>query len=207
MVKWQCLFVPHVLVSMTHQTNSLEPLRYVKGCCSETTVEPNPPGYSNDHLFTKADNPCSGNTTLSTQREAVSELPQPVCNSRTQTVAEKSSVSQPDDYTEPEEERKTVGTVPNNAGRSNAMPRQGSWHHSLMTALLAGILAAQLFGFAKTGQSITKWQYKIEAPPDSLLRDDLEMWGDEGWEFVNARRATSTYGDSKYELIFRRPKE
>jgi hypothetical protein len=54
-----------------------------------------------------------------------------------------------------------------------------------------------------------KWEYKIESVPDSTFESGMSALGDEGWELVFARRASSGEGSSavfSYEMVFKRPK-
>ena len=76
----------------------------------------------------------------------------------------------------------------------------------VMIGLLAALLAAQLFGRTSTKTSTTNWEYKIESPYDTSFEYALERLGNQGWELVFARRATSEFGSPKYEMIFKRPK-
>ena len=47
------------------------------------------------------------------------------------------------------------------------------------------------------------WEYKVVAPSDFSLDRELNQLGEDGWELVSARRATS-YSTAKYEMIFKR---
>ncbi|WP_372717161.1 hypothetical protein [Novipirellula sp.] len=79
-------------------------------------------------------------------------------------------------------------------------------HIQAVILLLALLLAAQVFGFSKTKNASTKWEYTLESPSDTSFESSLERMGNQGWELVTARRATSTYGGASYEMIFKRPK-
>lgn len=72
--------------------------------------------------------------------------------------------------------------------------------------LLIALLAAQVFGFARTKTSTTSWEYRIESPSDTRLEASVDGLGKDGWELVFARRATSEYGGASYEMIFKRPR-
>jgi hypothetical protein len=55
-----------------------------------------------------------------------------------------------------------------------------------------------------------KWEYKIEAVPDIGFETRINNLGNEGWELVFARRASTgkELGDKtefSYEMIFKRP--
>lgn len=52
--------------------------------------------------------------------------------------------------------------------------------------------------------SMPRWSYRIVAPSDAELRQDLETAGNNGWEIVAARRAV-TKEVPAYELILKRP--
>lgn len=55
-------------------------------------------------------------------------------------------------------------------------------------------------------QKPIKWEYKIAEVPDTNFTEDMGKLGDEGWELVFARRASSENGEFSYEMIFKRPK-
>ena len=54
----------------------------------------------------------------------------------------------------------------------------------------------------------TRWEYRVEAPADDVLLQELNQLGASGWEVITARRATgedflgSRY--ASYEMIMRR---
>ena len=74
--------------------------------------------------------------------------------------------------------------------------------------LLTAMLIAQLFGLTSTKTSITHWEYTVESPSDVTLKKEFQRLGDEGWELVFARRASSEYREvTSYEMIFKRPKQ
>lgn len=64
-------------------------------------------------------------------------------------------------------------------------------------------LGAPVFGSLRP---TPKWDYRIESPSDKLFESEIKRLGDEGWELVTARRATSDYSGPSYEMIFKRPK-
>jgi len=80
------------------------------------------------------------------------------------------------------------------------------WHVYATPVLLGCLLAIHTFGLASNDLILKQWEYKIESPSDSLVLESLDNWGEDGWELVFARRATSSYSDPSYEMIFRRPK-
>ena len=52
----------------------------------------------------------------------------------------------------------------------------------------------------------TKWEYTIVSPSDYRFDIKMNKLGEDGWEIVNARRATSKWDDSViYEMILKRP--
>ncbi len=53
----------------------------------------------------------------------------------------------------------------------------------------------------------TRWEYTLESPSDVILQPSLERLGNNGWELVFARRASSELGSASYEMIFKRPKK
>jgi len=75
------------------------------------------------------------------------------------------------------------------------------WFAIILFVLLGGILTAQLVDL----DGLKQWEYAIHSPDDSGLDDRLELLGNQGWELVFARRASSSSG-AGYEMIFRRPK-
>ena len=74
-----------------------------------------------------------------------------------------------------------------------------------MTALAASACAA-LLGFIATKIASPRWEYEVVAPSDYEIDRVLEQKGQDGWEIVSARRATSSVGGgASYELILKRP--
>ena len=59
---------------------------------------------------------------------------------------------------------------------------------------------------ARKSWGTKKWEYWIATPSDAMLDRKLLQLGNQGWEMVTARRATSQFGGAKYEMIFKRPK-
>ncbi len=76
--------------------------------------------------------------------------------------------------------------------------------------IIIGLLViATLLGLWSNLKPSPKWEYKIEAVPDVAFESGMTTLGDEGWEAVSARRASSGEGKSavfSYEIIFKRPK-
>ena len=67
-------------------------------------------------------------------------------------------------------------------------------------------ISLMFFLFNCKPDSVTKWEYKIESPSDYTFKSEMNVWGEDGWELVFARRATSRgyKGDPMYECIFKR---
>jgi hypothetical protein len=78
------------------------------------------------------------------------------------------------------------------------------------TVLLLLILVAFVaWGYLKPAQ---RWEYKIETVADEQFSTEINKLGDDGWEMVFARRASSEVSDItkekpkfSYEMIFKRP--
>jgi hypothetical protein len=51
--------------------------------------------------------------------------------------------------------------------------------------------------------TLSKWEYKIATPYDSLFELEMNLLGKEGWELVTARRAGDTYS-VQYECILKK---
>ncbi|QDU47743.1 DUF4177 domain-containing protein [Gimesia panareensis] len=76
----------------------------------------------------------------------------------------------------------------------------------VLVILVASILVIQLLSIPLNASTAPQWEYKIVSPKDSVLTDELNELGAQGWEVVTARRA-SGYNDSfSYEMILKRPK-
>ena len=73
--------------------------------------------------------------------------------------------------------------------------------------LLGALVIFEWVKFAKIDDSIShvEYEYRIAFINDYLFDFDLKKIGNEGWEIINARRASSndTYG---YELILKKSK-
>jgi hypothetical protein len=86
--------------------------------------------------------------------------------------------------------------------QSNTSSIQGNWVILLLLVVIA-LLSFDLFG-SRIG-AVPKWEYRIESPSDSAFDTEMEKLGEEGWELVFARRATTSTGvTASYEMIFRR---
>ena len=75
--------------------------------------------------------------------------------------------------------------------------------------LVAQLLFIGIIQLVSLAHSITpsKWEYRLETPSDYRFEDTMKDLGDEGWELVNARRATSKYkSGASYEMIFKKKK-
>lgn len=73
----------------------------------------------------------------------------------------------------------------------------------LLLAVIADVTVWNSF------RPVTKWEYKVEAVPDLHFEEGVNVIGEDGWEIVFARRASSGEGSSanfSYEMIFKRPK-
>jgi hypothetical protein len=73
-----------------------------------------------------------------------------------------------------------------------------------LLAALVGMTAIQLF---RTGQSHSpdadQWTYIVAAPKDEDLVHTLNQLGNQGWEIVSTRRATSGDSSPAYEMILK----
>lgn len=74
------------------------------------------------------------------------------------------------------------------------------------TTIIVLLCIALGFPFLSWLRPVPKWEYHIASPSDLSLRESIDDLGAKGWEIVSARRATSSYGDPSYEIIFKRPK-
>ena len=76
-----------------------------------------------------------------------------------------------------------------------------------VTLLLAAqLLIIEIVHFASLMHSITprKWESRLVSPSAYLFDATMKDLGDEGWELVDARRATSKYKNgASYEMIFK----
>jgi Domain of unknown function (DUF4177) len=69
--------------------------------------------------------------------------------------------------------------------------------------LLLAALGMPVFGILRPVQ---QWEYRIEAPSDTVFLSTIDQYGSEGWELVTVRRASDSNGNMSYECIFKRPK-
>ena len=75
--------------------------------------------------------------------------------------------------------------------------------------LVVQLLIIGIIQFASLMHSVTarKWDYRLVAPSDYLFEGTMKDLGNEGWELVNARRATSKHKNgASYEMIFKKKK-
>ncbi|HYX71993.1 MAG TPA: hypothetical protein VE732_04425 [Nitrososphaera sp.] len=79
------------------------------------------------------------------------------------------------------------------------------------TLIIVLLMICTIFLAWHTFKPAQKWEYKTVAVPDYLHETQMGNLGQEGWELVFARRATSTsLGETEkpefsYEMIFKRP--
>jgi hypothetical protein len=97
-----------------------------------------------------------------------------------------------------------VPTVPTVSARRGPTRAQGM----VVIGLLIVLLGVQGWMLLRPPQ---KWEYKILPIADEIFTTQMQQLGDEGWEIVTARRAsTGPENSSKpifaYEIIFKRPK-
>ena len=61
--------------------------------------------------------------------------------------------------------------------------------------LVVQLLIIGIIQFASLMHSVTsrKWEYRLVTPSDYLFEATMKDLGNEGWELVNARRATSKH--------------
>ena len=72
-------------------------------------------------------------------------------------------------------------------------------------ALVGIFLILTINFFAGQKPQSVGWEYKIEAIPDLIFIESMNMYGKNGWELVSARRAVND-GTASYECIFKRVK-
>ena len=94
-------------------------------------------------------------------------------------------------------------TLTTNPLRRNLTAAQGTM---LLLLILVAFVA---WGYLKPAQ---RWEYKIQSIADEQFTTELNKLGDDGWEMVFARRASSEVSDIakekpkfSYEMIFKRP--
>ena len=71
------------------------------------------------------------------------------------------------------------------------------------------LLIIGIIQFVSLMHSVTarKWEYRLVTPSDYLFEATMKGLGNEGWELVNARRATSKHKNgASYEMIFKKKK-
>ncbi|KQC11119.1 MAG: hypothetical protein APR54_11260 [Candidatus Cloacimonas sp. SDB] len=73
--------------------------------------------------------------------------------------------------------------------------------------LLMIIIAFCCFFTLKSLKNKVAWEYKLESTSDYAFDDEINEYGNDGWELLFARRATSSYSDGAcYEMIFKQEK-
>lgn len=78
---------------------------------------------------------------------------------------------------------------------------------SLVAAnLVATALPLVLPASATPSYRYPSYEYKVVAPDDEKLMDELATAGDLGWDIVTARRAVGEGKGAAYEMILRRPR-
>ncbi|MGD0650264.1 MAG: DUF4177 domain-containing protein [Verrucomicrobiia bacterium] len=96
-----------------------------------------------------------------------------------------------------------------NASIASAPPLKRGISYGQGWILIILLLVALGFPLLSMFKPVERWEYRIEAPSDMELASTINTLGEEGWELVFARRATSgsEYATTaKYEMIFKRPK-
>ena len=74
---------------------------------------------------------------------------------------------------------------------------------NLILLLLLGLLVVEVFSLVQPPPQPKQWEYRVEAPSDYRFSEEMNEWGEEGWELASARRATSSTGAS-YEVVLKR---
>lgn len=78
---------------------------------------------------------------------------------------------------------------------------------TINTVLLAILVVMGGVLIASSRSSVKKWEYMIDAPDDSQFESRMNALGQQRWELVSARRATSSVSDgASYEIILKREK-
>lgn len=103
----------------------------------------------------------------------------------------------------------TVGELPSKDATPDAPPVPTPSKSTKTTnwpVILIGVVTALLALHAVGLQLLApKWEYLIESPGDLRFEETMDTLGQDGWELVFARRATSRGGGSaSYEMIFKR---
>jgi hypothetical protein len=86
-------------------------------------------------------------------------------------------------------------------------PRSAQGLQAATLLLLAGVFALLLFSVV-THMRAPRWEYMIESVPDAGFQKSMDTLGNQGWEMVFARRASSDVAgkaEFSYEVIFKRP--
>lgn len=103
----------------------------------------------------------------------------------------------------------TVGEPPSKDATPDAPPvptpskstKTTKWPVVLI-GVITGLLALHALGLQLLAP---RWEYSIESPDDLSFEETMETLGQDGWELVFARRATSRgRGSASYEMIFKR---
>ena len=77
---------------------------------------------------------------------------------------------------------------------------------SIVIVLLAILVAFDTLEFTKKSDAIYQsvFDYNIVYVKDAAVEDDMKTMGNEGWEIVNARRASDGEDNWGYECIIKR---
>jgi len=85
----------------------------------------------------------------------------------------------------------------------------------IVILLLCGGLAFGIYEHVRAPKTpLHQWEYAVISPADEVFVKALDTAGEQGWELVHARRATSTNSpgtlyettSASYEVILKRPK-
>lgn len=85
---------------------------------------------------------------------------------------------------------------------ANAMSKA---QFGVVVSLLVVLAAEQAIPILMPARMQPRYEYRVEAPKDEQLIDELDNMGYGGWEVVSARRATGEGKGASYEMILRRP--